>query len=177
MRVVLRLLAPLLGLGLAAVGLLLAIEVVAAWVRPTAGEGLLLPWPQWRDVLASVSWDEYPVPAIALGVAGLGLVLLLVGLLARRSDIALDPPSAAITVTTSPRVLARMVGRRVRAGEDVAAATVTASRRRVTVTATGWNEPDAALRDSVEARVRELLDELPLTHRPRVGVRVSERGP
>ena len=40
MRVLLRLLAPLLGLGLAAVGLLLVIEVVAAWVRPAAGRGL-----------------------------------------------------------------------------------------------------------------------------------------
>ena len=36
MRVLLRLLAPLLGLALAAAGLLLAIEVVAAWVRPPA---------------------------------------------------------------------------------------------------------------------------------------------
>jgi Family of unknown function (DUF6286) len=176
MRLLLRLLAPLLGLALAAAGLLLMIEVVAAWVRPGAGSGLLMPWPQWRDTLQSLSWDEFPVPAIAITVAVLGLLLLLVGLLARRSDIVLDPPAPEITVTTSPRVLARVVGRRVRAGEDVARAAVTASRRRVAVTAEGWSDPDQQLRASVETRVNELLDELPLAHRPRVTVRVAERG-
>ena len=60
MRVLLRLLAPLLGLGLAAVGLLLVIEVVAAWVRPAAGRGLLVPWPQWRAALESLSWARAP---------------------------------------------------------------------------------------------------------------------
>jgi hypothetical protein len=176
MRVLLRLLAPLLGLALAAAGLLLAIEVIAAWVRPTADRGLLVPWPQWRAALESLSWDARPVTVVAVAVAVLGLLLLLIGLLARRTDIVLDPPAPEITVTTSPRVLARMVGCRVRAAEDVAGAAVTASRRRVAVTAHGWTEPDAQLRASVEARVQELLDELPLRHRPRVTVRVADRG-
>lgn len=176
MRVLLRLLAPLLGLGLAAVGLLVAIEVVAAWVRPeVAATGLLVPWPQWRAVLENLSWDETPVSGIAIGVAVVGLLLVLVGLLARRSDIVLDTPSEEMTVTTSPRVLARMVGRRVRAADDVASASVTASRRRVSVSAQGWAGPEPELRGSVAARVDELLDELPLRQRPRVSVRVADR--
>ena len=175
MRLLLRLLAPLLGLALAAAGLLLVIEVVATWVRPAAESGLLVPWPEWRGALERLSWDEFPVPAIAIAVAAVGLLLLLIGLLARRSDIALVAPTEEITVTTAPRVLARMVGRHVRAGEDVSSAAVTASRRRVAVTAQGWSDPDPQLRASIESRVGELLDELPLAQRPRVAVRVVER--
>jgi Family of unknown function (DUF6286) len=175
-RLLLLLLAPVLGLALAAAGLLLAIEVGAAWVRPADGSGLLVPWPRWRTTVEGLTWADNPVPAVAVAVAVTGLLLLLLGLLARRADVELEPPSPEITVTTSPRVLARMVGRRVRAAEDVASAAVTASRRRVAVTAQGWTEPDPQLRTSVEARVNELLDELPLRHRPRVAVRVAERG-
>ena len=175
MRLLLRLLAPLLGLALAAAGALLVIEVVAAWVRPATGSGLLVPWPEWRGTLENLSWDEYPVPAIAVAVAVVGLLLLLIGLLARRSDVVLAAPAEEMTVTTSPRVLARLVGRRVRAGEDVASAAVTASRRRVAVTAQSWADPDPQLRESIAAGVEELLDELPLQQRPRVTVRVVER--
>jgi hypothetical protein len=52
---------------------------------------------------------------------------------------------------------------------------VTASRRRVAVTAQGWADPDPQLRESIAAGVEELLDELPLQQRPRVTVRVVER--
>ena len=175
MRVVLRLLAPVLGLALAAAGLLLAIEVVAAWVRPDGGGGLLVPWPRWRATLEDHTWSDQPLPAIAIGVAVVGLLLLLLGLFARRADIALRAPTPEMSVTTSPRVLARLVGRRVRATDDVASAAVTASRRRIRVTAQGWSDPDPQLRPVIENRVVELLDELPLQHRPRVAVHVPVR--
>jgi Family of unknown function (DUF6286) len=174
MRAALRVLAPLLGLGLAVVGVLLVIEVVAAWLQPPV-DGVIVPWPAWRSVLETMSWQDDPVPLIAIGVGVVGLVLLLIGLLARRSDVVLAAPAEEMTVTTSPRVLARLVGRRVRAGEDVASAAVTASRRRVAVTAQGWADPDPQLQESVAAGVEELLDELPLQQRPRVTVRVVER--
>lgn len=175
MRVLLRVLAPLLGLALAAAGVLLVIEVVAAWVGPTAATGLVVPWPAWRTPLEDLTWAENPVPGIAIGVAVLGLLLVLVGLLARRSDIVVEAPTPELTVTTSPRVLARLVGRRVRATDDVAGASVTASRRRLRVTAQGWGGAGPALRTAVGAAVNELLDELPLHRRPRVAVSVQER--
>jgi len=100
---------------------------------------------------------------------------VLVGLLARRHDIAVDGPAPAITVTTSPRVLARIVGRRVRTADDVAAASVTASRRRVSVAAEAWSDAGPELADSVRARVEGLLDEVPLHRRPRVTVTVKDR--
>lgn len=175
MRVLLRVLAPLLGLALAAAGVLLVIEVVAAWVRPATGTGLLVPWPAWRATLEELTWAGNPVPAVAIGVAVLGLLLVLLGLTARRSDIHLDAPRPEMTVTTSPRVLARLVGRRVRATDDVAAASVTASRRKVTVSAEGFGDAKPTLRSDVTARVDALLDELPLHRRPRVAVAVQVR--
>lgn len=175
MRVLLRVLAPLLGLAVAAVGVLLVLEVLAAWLRPTATSGLVVPWPDWYAALGRTTWADAPVPGVAIGVAVIGLLLVLVGLLARRTDIAVDGPAPGITVTTSPRVLARLVGRRVRAAEDVAGASVTASQRKVSVAAQAWNDADPALSDAVRSRVDELLDELPLHRRPRVAVSVQDR--
>jgi Family of unknown function (DUF6286) len=174
MRVLLRILAPLLGLALAAAGVLLVIEVVVAWIRTPATAGVIVPWPDWQATLSALTWNQPPVAPIAIGVAVVGLLLLLIGMLARRADIALDAPGDDVTVTTSPRVLARIVGTRVRAADDVAAASVTASGRRIAVAAEAWDDPDS-LRATVAERVDTLLDELPLHRRPRVAVTVADR--
>jgi Family of unknown function (DUF6286) len=175
MRVLLRVLAPLLGLALAMAGVLLVIEVVSAWVRPDTDGGLLVPWPDWGATLANLMWNESPVPGIAIGVGVAGLLLVFVGLAARRADLRLEAPSADMTVTTSPRVLARLVGTRVRASDDIVSASVTASARRVAVTARSWSDAPPELRETVVGRVEELLDELPLRRRPRVAVSVQEQ--
>lgn len=175
MRVLLRVLSPLLGLALAAAGALLIVEVVAAWVRPDAAEGLLVPWVAWRASLAGLTWGDPLVLGIAIAVGVLGLLLVLLGLLARRHDVPLEPASADTTVTTSPRVLARLVGRRVRATDDVAGASVSATRRAVRVSAQSWGEPDDGVRSAVRTRVDTVLDELPLARRPRVAVSVHAR--
>jgi hypothetical protein len=175
MRVVLRVVAPLLGILLAAVGVLVVIEVVAAWALPGSEGGLLVPWPAWGAVLADLTWDESLVRNVAIGVGVVGLLLVIVGLAARRADVRLVAPSAEMTVTTSPRVLARLVGTRVRACEDVLSASVTASARRVAVAACPWPDAPDDLRETVVGRVEELLDELPLRRRPRVAVSMQDR--
>ena len=175
MRAVLRVLAPLLGIGLAAGGILLVIEVVAAWVLPENEGGLLVPWSQWGAALADVSWNEKLVRAIAIAAGVVGLLMVSVALAARRADLRLEAPSADMTVTTSARVLARLVGTRVRASDDVFSASVTASARRVAVTARAWNDAPEELRETIIGRVEELLDELPLRRRPSVAVSVQER--
>jgi hypothetical protein len=175
-RVLLRTLSPLLGLALAAVGAILVIEVVTAWLRP-ASSGLVVPWPSWQRALSALTWSDRPVIVVSICVAVVGLLLLLVALLARRHDVALTAPTPEMTVATSPQVLARLVGRTVRASDDVAAATVSASARTVVVRAEGWPDPDGGFRgltDTVRGRVSTLLDELPLARRPRVAV--STRG-
>jgi hypothetical protein len=171
----LRVLAPLLGIVLATVGVLVLIEVVAAWAVPGNEGGLLVPWSDWGTALAGRSWNENPVRAVAIGVGVAGLLMVLLGLTARRGDVRLDAPSADMTVTTSPRVLARLVGTRVRASDDVFSASVTASARRVAVAARAWNDAPEELRETLIDGVRELLDELPLRRKPRVAVSVQER--
>ena len=114
MRALLRILAPLLGIALAAAGVLVVIEVVAAWVLPETDRGLLVPWPDWAVTLASLSWNQSPVPGIAIGVGVTGLLLIIVGLAARRSEVRLEAPTADMTVTTPPRASVGL-GTRVRA--------------------------------------------------------------
>ena len=175
MRALLRVLAPLLGIALAAAGVLVVIEVVAAWVLPGPEGGLLVRWPDWGATLAILSWNESPVPGIAIGVGVAGLLLMIVGLAARRSEVRLEAPTADMTVTMPPRVLARLVGTRVRASEDVLSASVTASARRVVVTALVWHDAPPDLREAIVGRVTELLDELPLRRRLHVAVSVRKR--
>ena len=72
-------------------------------------------------------------------------------------------------------MLARLVGRRVRATDGVAAATVTATGRKISVGAQAWNDAGSELRSDVGSAVDTLLDELPLARRPRVAVTVQQR--
>jgi hypothetical protein len=177
MRVLLRTLSPLLGLALAALGVLVVVEVVAAWVRPTATRGLVVPWQDWQRTLSDLTWADTPVRIVAICVGVVGLLLLLVALLARRHDVAIASPTPEMTVATSPRVLARIVGRTVRASDSVAAASVSASRRKVVVRAQGWPDDGGGLgglRESVRGTVDGVLDDLPLERRP--GVTVTVRG-
>ena len=164
----------MLGLALAAAGVIVVIEVLAAWVRPVEG-GLLVPWPDWLATLAGLSWNASPVRGIAIGLGVAGLLLMIVGLTARRAVVRLEAPTTDMTVTTSPRVLARLVGtrvpgvrrRRVGLGDGVGPAgggDRAGVARRATGPAGGARRPG-----------QELLDELPLRRRPRVAVSVRRQ--
>nr|WP_255426481.1 DUF6286 domain-containing protein [Pseudonocardia sp. C8] len=172
----LRVLAPLVSLAVAAAGALLVVEVVAAWVSPGSGAGLLVPWRDWRTTAGNVLWADTPVLWLAIAAIVAGVVLLVVGLLARRHDVALTSPSPGLTVTTAPRVLARLVGGRVRAVDAVTAATVTASARSVSVRARGRGET-TTVADEARAAASGVLDALPLARRPRLTVRAAPEQP
>ena len=183
MRVLLRVLAPLVSLALAGLGALVVTEVVAAWVSPGTGSGLLVPWRDWRGTAENTLWTAQPVLWIAVAAIVAGVLLLVIGLLARRHDVALDSPSPGLTVATAPRVLARLVGSRVRALDPVTAAAVPAAARSVVVRARGRGETGArrgetgALRDEARTAASGVLDALPLTRRPRLTVRATAETP
>lgn len=180
MRVLLRVLAPLLGLGLAAAGALLVIEVVAAWVRGAGPgfQGALVPWPAWRATLDMLGWRSGLMLAVCTGVALLGLLLVVLAGTARRRDIRFEDPAVDVSVTTSPRLLARLVGQRVRADDQVSRASVTATARAVRVVATCRGEVPEGLPAGVSRDAGALLDGLPLVRRPRLAVSVrSDGGP
>ena len=172
MRVFVRLVSTLLGLGLAAAGALLALEVGWAWWRP-GSVPLLVPWPRWQAQLAALGWDAYAVRVAAGLLAAAGLVLVLCALAAGNRAIRLTDPADEVSVALSPRALARLVGMTVRAQENVSGATVTASARRVRVRATSRLEAEAELRPRLLATVTTLLDDVPLVRRPKVSVVVD----
>ncbi|MGX7826738.1 DUF6286 domain-containing protein [Actinokineospora sp. 24-640] len=172
MRVFVRIVAVLLALALAAVGALLALEVGWLWLRPTDAP-LLVPWPDWRDRLAELDWRSPPVQLTAGITALAGLALFAAALSSRRREVPLRDPAPGVTVRTSPRSLARIVGTRVRAEDTVSGASVTATARKVRVRATSGLEPEAQLRPRLTEVVGDLLADLPLTRMPRVSVVVD----
>ncbi|SEF34841.1 hypothetical protein SAMN05421837_107594 [Amycolatopsis pretoriensis] len=172
MRPFVRLLSALLGLAVAAAGALLALEVGWHWWRPASGP-LLVPWPRWQAQLAALGWDAYAVRVGAGVLAAAGLVLLLCALAAGNRAVRLTDPAGEVSVSTSPRSLARLVGLTVRAQDNVAGATVTASARRVRVRAKSTLESEGELRPRLLETVAALLDEVPLARRPKVSVVVD----
>ncbi len=171
MRILLRLLSPLLGLAVAALGLFVALEVIWAWVRPAEGP-LLLPWPAWQATLQGWAWTATPVRLIAAGLIVAGLLLVALALGAGRREVRLINPGPEITVTTSPRSLARLVGHQVRELDHVASASVTATSHKISVRAAS-RQPAGAAKSSITDAVHALLAELPLTHSPQVSVAVT----
>lgn len=171
MRILLRVLSPLLGLAVAAVGGFVVLEVIWAWAGP-AGGPLVLPWPAWQATLQGWTWTSTPVRLIAAGLIVAGLLLLVLALRAGRREVRLIDPAPEITVTTSPRSLARLVGHRVRELDHVATASVTATPRKISVRAASRQPAEAATPGITDA-VHTLLSGLPLVHTPRVSVAVS----
>jgi hypothetical protein len=167
-----RLVSTLLGLAFAAAGALLALEVGWHWWRPDAGP-LLVPWPRWQARLTALGWDAYAVRVGAGVLAAAGLVLLVCALVAGSRAIRLTDPAGEVSVSTSPRSLARLVGLTVRAQDNVAGASVTASARRIRVRAKSTLETEGELRPRLLATVSALLDEVPLVRRPKVSVVVD----
>jgi Family of unknown function (DUF6286) len=170
-RVFLRVLAPLLGLVLAVAGLALVVETVTAWVAPSSSP-LVVPWAAWRSALEGLTWQSGTLRVVAIVVGVVGLLVLLVGLVARRHDVYLADPVPEVTVTTSPRSLARAVGHEVRSHDDVLSASVVASATKVTVKASTLDPADE-VRATLKTRVEETLANLPLARRPRVAVSVT----
>ena len=172
MRVLLRLLSPLLGLALAATGALTTLEAGWALARPDSGP-LVVPWTGWRDRIAAYSWSDPPVLIIGVVLVLLALLLLWLAGSARRHDVRLTDPTDDVSVVTSPRSLARLVGHRVRSEDGVRSASVTARSRKVRVRATSVLSTEAQLRPVLTSVVTDLLGALPLERKPRVQVVVD----
>lgn len=170
-RFLLRLVSPLLGLLIAAVGAVTAVEVVTAWLAPGSSP-LLVPWPTWQAAVAGLAWSSGVTRGVAIGIAVVGLLVMIVGLVARRHDVVLTEPVPEVTVTTSPRSVARAVGHEVRSHADVVSASVVASQKKIVVKA-GTLDPPEEVRAAIRERVDSALTRLPLARRPRVSVSVS----
>lgn len=172
MRVLLRLVSPLLGLAVAALGGLVALE--SAWALARSGsDPLVVPWREWRDDLATHDWNETVVTVVAGFTVGVGMLLLLLASTARRHDIVLTDPSPDVTVVTTPRSVARAVGHRVRTSDGVRSASVTASARRIRVRATSRLYGEEKLHPVLTTRLDELMETIPFERTPKLHVVVD----
>lgn len=157
MRVLLRVLSPLLGLALAGAGVLLVVAVVRHWT------GRAWPAPDW-------SWGDRPVLVLGASLAVGGLLLLVLASRAGVAQLPLDDPADGVRVVTTPTSLARVVGRRVRAEDGVLDASVSASRRKVRVRARSRVHDEATLRPRLMEVAQAAVADLPLPVRPKVSV-------
>lgn len=174
MKILLRLLPPLTGLAVAALGLVVALEVIWAWVRPTGGS-LVLPWRVWQQTLEGWNWTSGPVRLIAAGLMVVGLFLLVLARATSRHGVRLSNPGPDIAVTISARSLARLVRHQIRELDHVASVSVTVTARKVSVRAAS-RQSSGAVTPDITATVGALLSKLPLAHTPQVSVAVRKTG-
>lgn len=167
MRLLIRLLAALLGLLLAAAGVLLAVECGWALLRP-ADDGLIVAPGAALSALGAIAWQATPVRLVAGGFAVLGLVLVVLTTRSGTKDVRLHDPAPAVTVTTDSRSLARLVGHQVRDQDGVTGATVTADDKRVKIRATPRYAEPGDLRSRLAETAEHAVHELPLRSTPKV---------
>lgn len=172
MRFLLRLLSVLCGLAVAAVGVAVLIGVTWLWTLPD-DDALRPLFDRLRSIVDGLSWSSTPVLVTAGIVLAAGLVLLIVTLSAGRGDIRLEDPAPGVTVITSPRSLARLVGHQVRAADGVRGAVVTASRKSVRVKASSRVSRAAALHAELRELTTDTVRDLPMARTPRVSVSVN----
>ncbi|ASO21924.1 hypothetical protein FHR81_005611 [Actinoalloteichus hoggarensis] len=169
MRLLVRLLATLVGLGAAVAGVLLVVEVSRSWLRP-GGAPLIVPWRAWLEHGSRLGWADREVLAGSLLTIASGLLLCTAASAARRRVLPLADLRPEVSVTTSGRSVARLVDRRLRAEEDVVDVAVRADRRRVRVRVVGADGMPDELRTRLLGLTRRLVADLPLREQPRISL-------
>lgn len=176
MRLIDRLLSPLLAVAVTVLAVVVVVEVAAL----AFGSGPV--WVDWTGAYqqgVDRTWRDGPVRAVCAGLAAAGLLLLLAQLKPRRPShlpvrSSLSGVDARVTrhgLTTAARTAATGV-------DGVSRATVRLRRGSIRVRARsrlGDREQARALSGPVEQAVSARVDRLELARRPRVRVRVQPR--
>ena len=176
MRVVNRPLGFLLAVALAAVGVVVVIEVIALAV---GAKPVLAHWGVWYRWAERTPWKAGVVRFWAVLLIVVGLVLLLLELKPRRSSrLPIESDHDATDAAVTRQGLAGVARGAATTVDGVSNAEVRASRRTVNVTArAAARTADAArgLDEPVTAAVQQRLDDLRLAQPPRVAVTVTTR--
>ena len=174
MSVVNRVLAALLALALLLGGLVAATEIVLAQLdRPH----WLVPHEVWSAWLRQRSYSDGLTRAVLIGMAVLGLLLLLAAL--RRGkprSLALPSATEGVTVTASRRGIERALRDAAARTSGVTSVDVKAARRTIKVTAHTAARSAGDIQRQVADVVTAKLAELGLAGRlrPKVGVRTGQ---
>lgn len=172
MRLLNRLLAALLALALLGLALLIVIEVAAHLLNDGPA---LVPYDTWVERLRTVPWTDTVVRLVAIGAALVGLLLLLSALTARDRRFVLPTELPDLTLTTSPRAVARMLRRRAEMVSGVSSATAVVGRHRARVEAVvPFRDPDQAEYELNQV-LSQALGSVPWKHHPTLWVAVQSR--
>lgn len=167
MRVLNRLLATVLALGLLVGGLVVALEVVLTGI--TRHPVLL----RYRGGLADLrrhAWNDSVVRVVAVVVIVVTVLLLLAELLPSRPPQVEGSGPAGYRVTFARRPLERALGRLARRQSGIDKATVKVRRRKVIVKARTITSDVSAARAALDSAMSDGVGRLPLQRTPKVKV-------
>jgi uncharacterized protein DUF6286 len=173
-QVINRILATLLALALFLGGLLAVVDIVLVQLQRAP---FLVPVGRWAAWLRSQAFDAGIVRAVCVGLAVVGLLLLVAGLRrGRPGTLTLPSRQEGVRVTAARRELERALAAAARRVDGVAGAHARARRRSVrVVAATPLRDPGELTRQVTDV-VAGRLGELGLTDvvRPRVSVSTAK---
>ena len=174
MRVLNRILAVILGIGLFALGVAVPIEIVRAALHK---KRMWLPYDQWTLMLRRNIWAGGGVRAILIGITLLGLVLLYLQLRPRKpSLLPLEQMTDGVETGTTRRSLQAAITSAATSVDGVDSASVHVGKRQATVVATSQLIDLTGLEPQINERTRDRLGELRLARPPRVVVKVRSKG-
>jgi hypothetical protein len=165
-----RLIWALLGLAVAAVGVILVVETVTAAVRQPP---LLVDRSLVDSTLTDLSWTDAAVDIAIASLIGLGLLLLLLGLIPRPPDTLPLRSGEGRQAEIERKPLASLLAARAQADREVLHAKAKVSQRAAVVSVKAQPGADVrALRDRVTRMVSGTLEPLQLAGsvRPKVSV-------
>lgn len=177
MRLANRVIAALLTLAVACAGVLLIIEVIAA---RTGQHAVIVSWHAAYNWAARTAWISGSIRVTAGILIAAGLLLLIGELTpARVSRLAADPSkagAAGIDTAYTRRGVAAAIRSAVTDVDGVRDASVTVTRRKITIEATAAAQDKAAartLREPVTTAARQRLAALSLRHASALAVHVN----
>ncbi len=171
-----RVLAFLVSIALAALAVVVTVEVVAVALDKTP---VLFDWRPAYDQGFTSTWTDTPVRAICIGLIALGLLILLSQLAPRKpSRLGMKSDVPGLTVGVTRHGLAASAESAAESVDGIGRSTAKVGKRKVAVSARSRHTDEASakqLEGAVKAAVAVRFDRLKLSRQPKIKVSVRPR--
>lgn len=173
MRAASRAISAAVALALLVLGILTAIEIVAA---PFRKEPVALPWDGWFRTGIDNTWGSPPLRLLSILLLLLGIGLLAVALAKRApAAVALRPADGRVRATLQRTSLERSLRRCAEMVDGVAKARASVRKDRVVVQADARRREVAPIRERINDTVQRRLSGIPLAAQPAINVDVRAK--
>ena len=176
MRILNRFLSFILALALLAASVIVIVEVISYAINR---ESLIVDWMSWQRWAERTQFNNTQIKVVSIILIAVGLVLLLAELKPRRvTRVNLQSGDTATDAAIATKGIAVVAKAATVDVDGISEAAVSASPRRITVTATSAERDKAAaqaLTALVTTAVQTRLDSLRMQRCPRLSVRVKPR--